>query len=152
MKRPKIKACRSAWKAYKAAFFELNRRMTLSPLKVSGADWAALEAYRDIMTYSRNPFRKANQDITKTDWELYRESYEYALYLFNRLNAIERRSELEYFCKYRLPRRQNDFLFGFIEILEYACDMRLGSCDYRKVRNFIRRLKAAANHKNRTKA
>lgn len=150
MKRPKIKACHSAWKAYRAAFIELSYLMA-KEAKITNFDKNALEAYRKIMNYERSSRRKMKRGIIKTDWELFKESYENALTLFNRLNAIESRSELEK-LHINLRQEEKEFLFGFVELLEYACNGCLGNYDYRKVRDFTQRIKAAANHKNRMKA
>lgn len=152
MRRPKIKACRPAWKAYKIVFVEINRRMTLRPIQITNEDKMGFLAYRKVMNYARSPKRRLKRGIIKTDWELYKESYENAIALFNRLGAFESRRALQGYCESQLTEGQKDFLFGFVELLEYACELHLDSLDYRKVRNFTRKLRAAANWRNRTKA
>ena len=146
-KRAKIVTCHSVWHAYRDAYMRVNH-LLLRDRELSSEERWALAAYKDIISYGQwREYRNVAKNLCAVS---YMRTYCDALRLYNRINAINSRSQA--FGEFSfLDLYERDFMLAFRNLLVFACDkqQKIGRFDRVKVYNFTKKLDAALNFTNR---
>ena len=109
----------------------------------------ACKSYDDVIKYERNRNYTYSKD---KDHINYRRAYCDALRLYNRINAIEDKKDVN--SAYNsLDKDEKSLMDGFRYLITFACDkrQRCGNFDHKKVLEFSKRLDEATDYKKRKK-